>query len=60
VTEETLKITEELVFLTPAVRYTLKSLIEYHRILRTVYDRNTKWNPKGMFMHRSILPQIIN
>jgi len=27
VTEETLKITEELVFLTPAISYTLKSLI---------------------------------
>ena len=27
VTEETLKITDELLFLTPAIRYTLKSLI---------------------------------
>jgi hypothetical protein len=53
-------VTEELELLIPAVRYTLKSLIEYHRILRTVYDRNTKWIPEGMFMHRSILPQITN
>jgi hypothetical protein len=32
--EENLKITEKLAFLTPAVRYTLKSLTEYCRILR--------------------------
>jgi hypothetical protein len=47
VREEALKIAQEFVFLTPAVRYT--------RILtiRIVYNRKTKGIPKGTFMHRS-------
>ena len=44
--EGTWKITEGLVFLTPAVRYTLKSLIQNCRD-RIVYNRNTNKFWKG-------------
>jgi hypothetical protein len=41
------KITEELVFLTPAIICTLKSLIQIAEILKTIYDRNTNGFLKG-------------
>ena len=43
VTEETLKITDELLFLTPAIRYTLKSLIWNCRVAQ-----NSLWQKHKM------------
>jgi hypothetical protein len=52
VTEQTLKITEKLVF-SKILQVKLQSYL--------VYGRSTKWVPKGMFRQSSnILPQIIN
>ena len=42
------KTAKELVFLAPAIRYTLNFLI---RNFRSISDRNTKWIPKGVVMH---------
>jgi hypothetical protein len=48
VIDETPKITEVSIFLTPTIKYTLKSLIyETAELLRRIHDRNAKRVRKG-------------
>jgi len=49
VTEETLKITEELVLLTLALRDTPKCFIWNCRITEKIYDRNTKHSERDIY-----------